>query len=70
MKLRTLFEKQVFLRLTDDQTAFICTAKWSLFSRIRQVCVSEARRDFGPQVLESSSIAEEELPVLRRMRME
>lgn len=28
MTLRALFEKQVFIRLTDDQNAFICTAKW------------------------------------------
>jgi hypothetical protein len=28
MTLRSLFEKQIFIWLTDDRTAFICTAKW------------------------------------------
>ena len=41
MTLRKLFEKQVFIRLTDDQTAFISTAKWLLLTRIRRVSVSE-----------------------------
>ena len=41
MTLRTLFKKQVFIRLTDDRTAFIYTAKWPLLSRIRRVGVSQ-----------------------------
>lgn len=52
MTLRTLFEKQVFIRLTDDQTAFISTTKWPLLSRIRRFRVSEAGRDCAPQVKE------------------
>ena len=52
MTLRTLFEKQVFIRLTDDQTAFISTTKRPLLSRIRRFRVSEAGRDFAPQVTE------------------
>lgn len=70
MKLRSLFEKQIFIRLTDDQTAFICTAKWSLLTRSRRVCVNDAGRDVDPQVMESGSFAGEELPMLRRIRIE
>jgi hypothetical protein len=68
MTLRTLFEKQVFVRLTEDHTAFICTTKWPLLSKIRRVRV--AGRDFAPQVREPGSIAAEELPVLRRSAVE
>lgn len=39
MPFRTLFEKQVFVRLTADQTAFICATKWLLFSRTRRIAV-------------------------------
>ena len=72
MTLRTLFEKQVFVRLSDDHTAFICTTKWPLLSKIRRVKVDQAGRDFAPQVRESGSIAGEELPipVLRRSAVE
>jgi hypothetical protein len=66
MTLRTLFKKQVFIRLTDDQTAFIYTAKWPLLSRIRRVGVSEAGRNFAPQVTEPGSIAREAFPMLRQ----
>ncbi len=68
MKLRTLFEKQVFVRLSEDQTGFICTTKWPLLSITRRVGVDESGRDFAPQVREPGSIAGEELPVpvLRR----
>jgi hypothetical protein len=52
MALRTLFERQVLIRLTDDQTAFISTTKWPLLSRIRRFRVSGAGRDFAPQVTE------------------
>ncbi len=51
LKLRTLFERferQVLVRLAEDQTAFICTAKWPLCSIIRRVGVGEAGRDFAP----------------------
>jgi len=70
MTLRTWFEKQVFVRLTEDHTAFICTTKWPLFSRTRRVSVDETGRDFAPQVREPGSIAAEELPVLRRSAVE
>ena len=42
MTLRTLFEKQVFVRLSEDHTAFICTTKWPLLSKIRRVSVDRA----------------------------
>jgi hypothetical protein len=32
MTLRALFQNQVFVRLSEDHTAFICTAKWPLLS--------------------------------------
>ena len=70
MTLRTLFEKQVFVRLSEDHTAFICTTKWPLLSKIRRVGVDEAGRDFAPQVDEPASITPEELPVLRRSAVE
>ena len=59
MTLRTLFEKQVFIRLTDDQTAFICTAKWPLLSRTRRVDVNEPGHAFASPVTEPGSIARE-----------
>jgi hypothetical protein len=68
MTLSTLFEKQVFVRLSEDHTAFICTTKWPLLSRTRRVGVHEAGRDFAPQVGETGPIAPEELPVLRAQR--
>jgi len=70
MKLRSLFEKQIFIRLTDDRTAFICTAKWPLLSRIRRVSVSDAGHDFAPQVTESTPAPRDELPMLRSIRLE
>lgn len=72
MTLRTLFEKQVFVRLSQDHTAFICTTKWPLLSRTRRVGIDQAGRDFAPQVREPGSIAGEELPVpvLRRSAVE
>ena len=72
MTLSTLFEKQVFVRLSEDHTAFICTTKWPLLSRTRRVGVDEAGRDFAPQAGEPGSIAGEELPipVLRRSTVE
>jgi len=71
MTLRTLFEKQVFVRLTEDHTAFICTTKWPLLSKIRRVSVDGAGgANFVPQVNEPASITPEELPVLRRSAVE
>jgi hypothetical protein len=52
MTLRSVFEKQVFVRLTEDHAAFICTARWPLLSKIRRVNVYVAGRDFPPQVRE------------------
>ena len=70
MTLRTWFEKQVFVRLNEDHTAFICTTKWRLFSKTRRVSVDAAGHDFVPQIRELGSIAAEELPVLRHCAVE
>jgi hypothetical protein len=70
MTLRSLFEKQIFIRLADDQTAFLYTAKWRLSSRIRRVSLSKAGRDLAPQVTEPTPAPREELPMLRRIRLE
>ena len=69
MTFRTWFEKQVFVRLTEDRTGFICTTKWPLISKIRRVSVDRTGRGFA-QVRELGSIAAEELPVLRRRAVE
>jgi hypothetical protein len=69
MTLRTLFEKQVLVRFSEDHTAFICTTKWLLLSKIRRVRVDGTGRDFAPQFREPGSAAEE-LPVLRRRAVE
>ena len=60
MTLRTLFEKQIFVRLNEDHTAFICTTKWPLLSKINRVSVDGAGHHFAP----------EELPVPRRSAVE
>jgi hypothetical protein len=70
MTLRHLFAKQVLIRLTDDQTALVCTAKWSLLSNITRVCVSETGPDFALQVTKRGSIAGQERPTLRDIRLE
>ncbi len=72
MNIRTLFEKQVFVRLTDDQTGFICTVRWPLLSLsgVRRAMVDEIEIGFAPQVTGLGSIAAEELPVLRRIQNE
>ena len=57
MTLRSLFEKQIFVRLTEDHAAFICTTKWPLLSRTRRVGLDKAGL---------GSMVPEELPVLRR----
>jgi hypothetical protein len=61
MKLRILFEKQVFVRLSEDHSAFICTTQWPLLSRTRRIGVGEAGHDFALQVRE---------PALRRSALE
>lgn len=45
MTLRTFFEKEVFIRLTEDRIAFVCTTKWRFFSKIRRVGVDQAGHD-------------------------
>jgi hypothetical protein len=70
MTLRKLFEKQVFIRLTDDQVAFVCTAKWPFLSRTRRVDINECGSSLASQVRESASAAKEEVPMLRRIRRE
>jgi len=71
MTLSTLFEKRVFVRLSEDHTAFICTTKWPLLSKIRRVSIDEAGgANFVPQVNEPASITPEELPVVRRNAVE
>jgi hypothetical protein len=45
MTLRTLFEKQVFVRLTEDQSGFVYTTKWALLSKIRGVGLDETGHD-------------------------
>ncbi len=70
MTLRTLFEKQVLVRLSEDHTAFICTTRWPLLLKVRRVSVDEAARDLAPQIDEPASITPEEVPVLRRGAVE
>ncbi len=70
MTLKKFFEEQVFIRLTEDQNAFICTTKWPLLSRIRRINVSEAVHDSAPRVTELTPAPLEELPMLRCIRLE
>ena len=49
MKLRILIEKQVFVRLSEDHSAFICTTQWPLLSSTRRISVGETGRDFALQ---------------------
>ncbi len=60
MTLGSLFEKQVFIRLSDDRSAFICTAKWPLFAGIGRVEVGETGGDFVLPDTEAGSIAQSE----------
>ncbi len=55
MTLRTLFEKQVFIRLDDAQTAVVCTTKWPLLSRIRRFGVGDRGCDVGARAGEPDS---------------
>lgn len=36
MTLRTLFEKEIFVRVSEDQSTLICTSKWPFFSITRR----------------------------------
>jgi hypothetical protein len=53
MTLRTLFERQVFVRLSEDRSAFICTTQWSLFAKVfsktKRIGVAEAAHDRASQ---------------------
>ena len=70
MRLRNLFEKEVFVRLSDDHTAFICTTRWPWLSKTRRITINETGRDVASQVRELASITPSELPVLRRSAVE
>jgi len=63
MTVRSLFEKQVFLRLTEDGSAFICTTKWPVFSKTRRIGVDEPAR--AHRVREAGSMSPD-APMLRR----
>ena len=67
MKLRILFEKQVFVRLSQDHSALICTTQWPLLSRTRRIGIGEAGHDFALQVrapvLRPSAVEQSEGPV-------
>lgn len=70
MRFRTWFEKQVFVRLTEDHAAFVSTMKWPIFSRTRRVSIEETGRDGASRVREPGSIAAEKLRVLRHSPVE
>jgi hypothetical protein len=55
MKLRLLFEKQVFVRLSQDHSAFICTTKWPVLSRARRIGIGEAGLHFALRAAEQGS---------------
>jgi hypothetical protein len=57
MTLRTLFEKQVFIRLDDTHTAVVCTTKWPLLSRMKRFGVGKCGHDFDAQATEPGSMA-------------
>ncbi len=42
MTLKALFEKEVFVRVSEDQSTLICTTKWPIFSIIRRFGVDRA----------------------------
>lgn len=69
MTLRTLFEKQVFIRLTGDQTAFICTVKRPLLSSATRIGVSGAGRKLAPQAPEQGSLVPEGVSIVGRLRL-
>jgi hypothetical protein len=70
MRLRNLFEKEVFVRLSEDHTAFICTTRWPWLSKTRRNTIDETGRYAASQVRELSSITPEERLVLRRSAVE
>jgi hypothetical protein len=67
MTLSTLFEKKVFIRLAEDQSAFVCTSKGPLFSSVKRVSINDAMPDFAAQAAELSSMARKDLPMLRNI---
>ena len=42
MTLKTLFETEVFVRVSEDQSTLICTTKWPFFSIARRFGVDKA----------------------------
>ena len=42
MTLRTLFEKEILVRVSEDQSTLICTTKWPCFSITRRFGVDRA----------------------------
>ena len=42
MTLRMLFEKEIFVRVSEDQSTLICTTKWPFFSIARRFGVDRA----------------------------
>jgi hypothetical protein len=66
MTLRSLFEREIFIRLEDADSALVCTTKWPLLSRIKRFGIAESG-DFIVQTIEHGSIAQPELefPVAR-----
>jgi hypothetical protein len=60
MTLRSLFEKEIFIRLEDTDSTLVCTTKWPLLSRIRRFGIAESA-DFTTETAEHGSIAQPEL---------
>jgi hypothetical protein len=65
MTLKTLFKKQVSIRFTDDQTAFVCTATWFFLSRTTRIRFGGAGPDCVPRAAKR-----EELPMPGRIPLE
>ena len=42
MTLKALFEKEIFVRVSEDQSTLICTTKWPFFSIIKRFGVDRA----------------------------
>ena len=42
MTLRTLFEREIFVRVSEDQSTLICTTKWPFLSITRRFGVEKA----------------------------
>lgn len=58
MTLKTLFDKEVFVRVSEDQSTLICTTKWPFFSLARRFGVDKA--ESGTRFRESSVLPEPE----------